>query len=50
MSTYHREPPFEECRWEGCDDEQFKDWFYCEWHSRKLQMVNRFWAAVVSPS
>lgn len=36
------------CQWEGCDDEQFEDWFYCERHVKSLQLMNAFLWAVVS--
>lgn len=30
------------CEWDGCDKEQFDDWFYCYNHSRAINVMNRY--------
>jgi hypothetical protein len=35
----------ETCRWDTCDDPQFEDWYYCEFHAGRIEWMNRaIWA------
>lgn len=35
------------CEWDGCEEDQFEDWYYCEQHAQKLELMNDFFRPLV---
>lgn len=34
------------CNWDDCQDEQFEDAYYCEFHLQKVEFVNRAFGSI----
>lgn len=35
------------CEWEGCEEGQFEDWYYCEYHANRVRLTNMFFGGFV---
>lgn len=35
------------CKWDGCGEDSFEDWYYCEAHSKVILLTNSAFEGVI---